>query len=185
MTEKIPMIADVRAAAAALPPFVMDTAMGPQLAKECAARLSHSWEMDSASSPTVLTGIASSQKALALSAAMQSFGTAIVVVPEQKDIFRWEEDLAFFLPETPIYSFPLVEETGFQVTFSGSERLRDRMRTLGAMLTGRPGIILATAVEAAQKVVSPSQLEESAFQVSSRRGDRMGRFAGETDVCRL
>ena len=34
MTEKIPMIADVRAAAAAaaLPPFVMDTAMGPQLA---------------------------------------------------------------------------------------------------------------------------------------------------------
>ncbi len=98
MTEKIPMIADVRAAAAAaaLPPFVMDTAMGPQLAKECAARLSHSWEMDSASSPTVLTGIASSQKALALSAAMQSFRTAIVVVPEQKDIFRWEEDLAFF-----------------------------------------------------------------------------------------
>lgn len=168
MTEKIPMIADVRAAAAAaaLPPFVMDTAMGPQLAKECAARLSHSWEMDSASSPTVLTGIASSQKALALSAAMQSFGTAIVVVPEQRDIFRWEEDLAFFLPETPIYSFPLVEETGFQVTFSGSERLRERMRTLGAMLTGRPGIILATAVEAAQKVVSPSQLEESAFQVS-------------------
>ena len=168
MTEKIPMIADVRAAAAAaaLPPFVMDTAMGPQLAKECAARLSHSWEMDSASSPTVLTGIASSQKALALSAAMQSFRTAIVVVPEQKDIFRWEEDLAFFLPETPIYSFPLVEETGFQVTFSGSERLRDRMRTLGAMLTGRPGIILVTAVEAAQKVVSPSQLEESAFQVS-------------------
>ena len=67
MTEKIPMIADVRAAAAALPPFVMDTAMGPQLAKECAARLSHSWEMDPASSPTVLTGIASSQKALALS----------------------------------------------------------------------------------------------------------------------
>lgn len=44
MTEKIPMIADVRAAAAAaLPPFVMDTTMGPQLAKECAARLSHSW----------------------------------------------------------------------------------------------------------------------------------------------
>ena len=166
MTEKIPMIADVRAAAAALPPFVMDTAMGPQLAKECAARLSHSWEMDPASSPTVLTGIASSQKALALSAAMQSFRTAIVVVPEQKDIFRWEEDLAFFLPETPIYSFPLVEETGFQVTFSGSERLRDRMRTLGAMLTGRTGIILATAVEAAQKVVSPSLLEESAFQVS-------------------
>ena len=83
MTEKIPMIADVRAVAAAavLPPFVMDTAMGPQLAKECAARLSHSWEMDPASSPTVLTGIASSQKALALSAAMQSFGTAIVVVP--------------------------------------------------------------------------------------------------------
>ena len=161
MTEKIPMIADVRAvaAAAALPPFVMDTAMGPQLAKECAARLSHSWEMDPASSPTVLTGIASSQKALALSAAMQSFGTAIVVVPEQRDIFRWEEDLAFFLPKIPIYSFPLVEETGFQVTFSGSERLRDRMRTLGAMLTGRPGIILATAVEAAQKVVSPSQLE--------------------------
>ena len=114
MTEKIPMIADVRAAAAALPPFVMDTAMGPQLAKECAARLSHSWEMDSASSPTVLTGIASSQKALALSAAMQSFGTAIVVVPEQKDIFRWEEDLAFFLPETPIYSFPLAEETAFR-----------------------------------------------------------------------
>ena len=78
MTEKIPMIADVRAAAAALPPFVMDTAMGPQLAKECAARLSHFWEMDPASSPTVLTGITSSQKALALSAAMQSFGTAIV-----------------------------------------------------------------------------------------------------------
>ena len=67
MTEKIPMIADVRAAAAAaaLPPFVMDTVMGPQLAKECAARLSYFWEMDHASSPTVLTGITSSQKAVA------------------------------------------------------------------------------------------------------------------------
>ena len=116
MTEKIPMIADVRAAAAAaaLPPFVMDTAMGPQLAKECAARMSHSWEMVPDSSPTVLTGLASSQKALALSAAMQSFGTAIVVVPEQKDIFRWEEDLAFFCRRRPFIPFHSSKRPAFR-----------------------------------------------------------------------
>lgn len=69
-----------------------------------------------------------------------------------KDVFRWEMDLRFFAPDLHLYCFPLVEETGFNVTFSGTERLRDRMKGLAGLLDGHRVAVIATVVEAAQKL---------------------------------
>lgn len=83
---------------------------------------------------------------------------AVILVPEHKDIARWEEDLHFFAPDVEIFSFPVVEKADFAVTFTGTEALRGRMQALSALLNGKPVIILASAVESAQKIPSPGEL---------------------------
>lgn len=83
---------------------------------------------------------------------------AIIIVPEHKDVQRWEEDLQFFCPELEIFPFPVVEKADFAVTFTGTEALRGRMQALSALLNGKHCIVLATAVEAAQKLPVPSAL---------------------------
>ena len=83
---------------------------------------------------------------------------SVIVVPNHKELLRWEEDLQFFLPETEILTFPIVEKADFAVTFTGTEALRGRMRALSAICNGRPSVILATAVEAAQFLPEPSEI---------------------------
>jgi transcription-repair coupling factor (superfamily II helicase) len=107
----------------------------------------------------LLTGASGSQKALAASLVLsKETKPAILIVPTQKDILTWEEDLHFFLPDLDILSFPVVERADFAVTFSSKERLCDRMSALSALMEGRRSVILATAVEAAQKLPSPKAL---------------------------
>ena len=86
------------------------------------------------------------------------------MVPTQKDIFRWEENLKFFVPDARIFSFPVVEEAGFEGTFSSTERLRERMRSLSAMINGEKSIIIAAAVEAAQKISAPSSIKDHLYK---------------------
>lgn len=114
----------------------------------------------------MVTGISGSQKALAAAALLRTYEQAIIIVPDQKDIFRWEEDLAFFAPDWEIHPFPLVEEAGFQVTFAGTERLRDRMQSLRLLMGKGKTVILASSVEAAQKIVSPLKLSDHALTFS-------------------
>lgn len=84
--------------------------------------------------------------------------SAVILVPEHKDIARWEEDLHFFAPDVEILPFPIVEKADFAVTFTGTEALRGRMQALSALLNEKPVIVLASAVEAAQKIPSPGDL---------------------------
>ncbi len=156
----------------AAPKFTLDTVVGPEFSalmeKDLAPLHGEDRKKDS-----LITGISGSQKALAASSLLRHYGQAVIIVPEQKDIFRWEEDLAFFAPEADVRPFPLVEDSGFQVTFSGTERLRDRMQSLGKLMGHSPVVIVATSMEAAQKIEGPRALSDRTFTLSL--GDEIDR----------
>ncbi len=116
--------------------------------------------------PVMVSGAGDSQKSLLSALAAKPEKAMIVLVPEEKDILRWEQDLHFFMPEREILSFPVVEESEFKVTFSGTERLRERMQSLAALMNGDPVLVIATTVEAAQMITAPSQLEEGILSIS-------------------
>lgn len=139
---------------------------GPEILRLTASYLDGLLHWENRSLPEMITGIAGSQKALAIAAAAGKYKQVLVIVPQQKDVLCYMQDLKFFLGKTEILPFPVVEEAAFQVTFSGTERLRDRMRSLGTLLSGNPCIVVATAVEAAQKIFSPSVVEERALTIS-------------------
>ncbi|MGN0953750.1 MAG: transcription-repair coupling factor, partial [Dialister sp.] len=145
--------------------FPLDDTMGPRLTDLMKGKpVAAHWEDRSVQD--MVTGISGSQKALAAAALLRTYEQAIIIVPDQKDIFRWEEDLAFFAPDWEIHPFPLVEEAGFQVTFAGTERLRDRMQSLRLLMGKGKTVILASSVEAAQKIVSPLKLSDHALTFS-------------------
>lgn len=114
-----------------------------------------------------VTGAEGAQKTFLTSVIMEDERPVLIIVPTAADIHRWEEDLQFFLPETDIYPFPLVEESSFEVTFSSKERLRDRMQALAAVLSRKKMIVLASAVEAAQKLISSEFFQEQCFTLSA------------------
>ncbi len=172
MAETVRMIANVRTKAGTdisekkkEAPFTINQDMGPSLAQKLQKELESHLAISDAKQVECLSGISGSQKALAAAALLQTWEQAVIIVPDQKDIFRWEEDLAFFAPDISILSFPVVEEADVEVTFTSTERLRERMRTLGALLSGKPLVVLATSVEAAQKIVSPADLLDGALSI--------------------
>lgn len=114
----------------------------------------------------MISGAGDSQKTLLAAMAADPDKPMLILVPDQKDIIRWEQDLHFFAPQLQIYSFPVVEEADFKVTFSGTERLRERMRSLGRWVSGKPAVVIATTVEAAQKIISPTFLEQGQMSLS-------------------
>lgn len=159
-------------------PFENDSKAGSALSEKTLSFFRKNGLLEGNKNIEMITGIADAAKALAASGALKSCDRAVIIVPETKDIFRWEEDLAFFAPELDIYPFPVVEEAGFQVTFSGSERLRDRMRSLSALLTGKKSVILATAVEAAQKIINPDDLKNSLISIEKEKEYERDDLAG-------
>lgn len=125
-----------------------------------------------AGGPVMASGADGSQKTL-ITAALLSGRPVVIVVPDRKAVPAWETDLSFFAPAAEVLSFPVVEEADFAVTFTGTEALRGRMRALAALTEGRQAVILATAVEAAQKLPSPALL--SAGKKELRIGDTIPR----------
>lgn len=154
-------------------PFPLDRTTGPLLAEGTRERLMRLCPLDEKGKPLMMTGISGSQKALAAAALLKNYDRAVIIVPDQKDIFRWEEDLAFFAPDYDAHPFPLVEEAGFHVTFTGTERLRDRMQSLSLLMEKKKTVILATSIEAAQKIVSPQLLKDHALTFTL--GEEWGR----------
>ena len=122
-------------------PFPLDRTTGPLLAEGTRERLMRLCPLDEKGKPLMMTGISGSQKALAAAALLKNYDRAVIIVPDQKDIFRWEEDLAFFAPDYDAHPFPLVEEAGFHVTFTGTERLRDRMQSLSLLMEDRKSVV--------------------------------------------
>lgn len=154
-------------------PFPLDRTTGPLLAEGTRERLMRLCPLGEKGKPLMMTGISGSQKALAAAALLKNYDRAVIIVPDQKDIFRWEEDLAFFAPDYDAHPFPLVEEAGFHVTFTGTERLRDRMQSLSLLMEKKKTVILATSIEAAQKIVSPQLLKDHALTFTL--GEEWGR----------
>ncbi len=97
----------------------------------------------------------------------------IMIVPERKDIAVREQDLRFFLPDVEILPFPIVETADFSATHTGTEALRGRMRALAALVSEKPCIILATAVEATQYLPHPKTFLQG--QCTVRFGDTIER----------
>ena len=137
---------------------------GPELVQMIGDRLTSLIDQNHPGKSVIINGISGSQKSLAAASLLAKYNTAVIVVPTQKDIFRWEENLKFFVPDARIFSFPVVEEAGFEGTFSSTERLRERMRSLSAMINGEKSIIIAAAVEAAQKISAPSSIKDHLYK---------------------
>lgn len=165
--KKKPSLSDVKAAIqkTEVSRFILDTTVGSELSALVEKDLAP-LHADDRKKVSLITGISGSQKALAAAALLRHYRQAVIIVPDQKDLFRWEEDLAFFAPEADVRPFPLVEDSGFQVTFAGTERLRDRMQSLGKLMGKAPVVIVATSVEAAQKIEGPESLEDRTFTLS-------------------
>ena len=89
--------------------FSLDRTTGPLLAESTRERLMRLCPLDEKGKPLMMTGISGSQKALAAAALLKNYDRAVIIVPDQKDIFRWEEDLSFFAPDYDVLPFPLVE----------------------------------------------------------------------------
>lgn len=165
--KKKPSLSDVKAAIQKpeVSRFILDTTVGSELSALVEKDLAP-LHGDDRKKVSLITGISGSQKALAAAALLHHYRQAVIIVPDQKDLFRWEEDLAFFAPEADVRPFPLVEDSGFQVTFAGTERLRDRMQSLGKLMGKAPVVIVATSVEAAQKIEGPESLGDRTFTLS-------------------
>lgn len=116
------------------------------------------WPHLSDRGPVMVCGADGSQKAWILAAIRDGTKPVILVAPEKKDLLLWETDLSFFAPDAVLLPFPVVERSGGSVSFTGTEPLRARMGALASLVEGRPAVVLATAVEAAQKLPSPASL---------------------------
>lgn len=54
----------------------------------------------------MISGAGDSQKALLTAMAAKGDSPSVIIVPSQKDVFRWEMDLRFFAPDLHLYYFP-------------------------------------------------------------------------------
>ena len=130
-----------------------------------------------------LIGASGTQKAMAVAMACGELeGTTVIVAPTARDLRYWEMDLHFFMPDRKCIVFPVIEKADASVNFSSTERLRDRMRALSAVSTGEPVIILATSVEAAQKLPDQKTLLAQCITLTKEdcieREDFLARLTG-------
>lgn len=130
-----------------------------------------------------LIGASGTQKAMAAAMACGEMdGPAVIVAPSARDLRYWEMDLHFFMPERKCIVFPVIEKADASVNFSSTERLRDRMRALSAVSTGEPVVILATSVEAAQKLPEQKTLLSQCITLTKEdcieREDFLARLTG-------
>jgi transcription-repair coupling factor (superfamily II helicase) len=124
--------------------------------------------------PSMIYGISGAQKSMLTAMAVsREKCPAVVILPTEKDILKWTQDISYFAPDIPVLTFPIVETAGFKVAFTGTERLRERMHCLSSLLSGRPCIALMTAAEASQKIPSPDHLRGISFLLA--RGKTLNR----------
>ena len=105
MADEIRKIANLRTEASApdLPgrvqneEFVFDEMIGAELVQEvCRHKDIRSVEkLFSLADPIMISGAGDSQKALLTAMAAKGDSPSIIIVPSQKDVFRWEMDLRF------------------------------------------------------------------------------------------
>ena len=102
-----------------------------------------------------------SQKSFLLS---QSFSAGltkpVVIVVHDKDHKEmWERDLAFFMPNVPVLSFPTTDHVDFTTVARSLEDQGAQMRALALLAWQEPAVVIANAEEVTQYVVSPHYLK--------------------------
>ncbi len=122
----------------------------------------------------VICGVEGTQKVW-IAEALRQGKSVVCIVPKQKDLEHWEEDLPFFSLQIEVLHFPFAEKADFSVTFTSTEALRGQMQALAALLGPKPVLVLATAVEAAQRIPAPEDL--LALKVDIHVGDTWDREA--------
>ena len=110
---------------------------------------------------SVIYGLSGSQKSFLLS---QSFSAGltkpVVIVVHDKDHKEmWERDLAFFMPNVPVLSFPLTDHVDFTTVARSLENQGAQMRALALLAWQEPAVVIANAEEVTQYVVSPHYLK--------------------------
>lgn len=147
-------------------PFPADHKTGPRLVNFFMTQGKMDQFVHLADTPgsAMVTGIGGSQKAF-LAAVIRNKRPMLIITPEEKEIYHWQQDLSFFDPKAEILSFPQTEEADFKVNFSSSERLRTRMHTLSALISHRPAVVIATPVEVAQLIPEKADLGREAFEI--------------------
>ncbi|MDU5707833.1 MAG: transcription-repair coupling factor [Veillonella sp.] len=110
---------------------------------------------------SVIYGLSGSQKSFLLS---QSFSAGltkpVVIVVHDKDHKEmWERDLAFFMPNVPVLSFPTTDHVDFTTVARSLEDQGAQMRALALLAWQEPAVVIANAEEVTQYVVSPHYLK--------------------------
>lgn len=127
MADEIRKIANLRTEASApdLPgriqseEFVFDEMIGAELVQEvCRHKDIRSVEkLFSLADPIMISGAGDSQKALLTAMAAKEDSPLIIIVPSQKDVFRWEMDLRFFATDLHLYYFPWWKKPDLKLLF--------------------------------------------------------------------
>lgn len=99
----------------------------------------------------MISGAGDSQKALLTAMAAKGDSPSIIIVPSQRMYFdgKW---ICGSLRLIYICTIFPGGRNRIQRYFSGTERLRDRMKGLAGLLDGRGAAVIATVVEVAQKL---------------------------------
>nr|WP_054748811.1 transcription-repair coupling factor [Veillonella rogosae] len=110
---------------------------------------------------SVIYGLSGSQKSFLLN---QVFTTGltkpVVIVVHDKDHKEmWERDLAFFMPNVPVLSFPITDHVDFTTVARSLEDQGAQMRALALLAWQEPAVVIANAEEVTQYVVSPQYLK--------------------------
>lgn len=111
-------------------------------------------------------GIGGSVKAALLGAFLEKQARPVlIVVPGKDQQTAWLSDMALFAPAVPALDFPVVDKAVFTTTAKSMERAARQMEVLGLLAQEKPCIVVATAEEAAQYVVMPQVLKQSALDI--------------------
>ncbi|MCI1821200.1 MAG: transcription-repair coupling factor [Megasphaera sp.] len=90
---------------------------------------------------------------------------AVIVVPTKEQQVSWISDLQFFAPALKTLDFPLVDRAVFSTTAKSMERAARQMEVLSGLRQQRPDVVVATAEEAAQYVVTPQVIDDAAVEL--------------------
>ncbi|MCH4166724.1 MAG: transcription-repair coupling factor [Megasphaera sp.] len=112
-------------------------------------------------------GLGGSVKTMVTAKALsESHTQAVIIVPTKEQQVTWQSDLRFFLPDTPVRDYPLVDRAVFTTTAKSMDRASRQMEALGQLREGHGGIVIATAQEAAQYVVAPDRVDNAAVDMT-------------------
>ena len=109
---------------------------------------------------SVIYGVSGSQKTFLFSRAMagRTMESTIIVVHDKEHKELWERDLSFFMPQVPIVPFPITDTVDFTTVARSLENQANQMRALSLLAWNEPVVVIATADEVTQYVVSSERL---------------------------